>query len=45
MTPADLPPDLLELYWERVNIREFDGGMSQADAEAAALAEVLRGGK
>jgi len=31
---------ILDLWEERAAIREFDGGMSRAEAEAAAYAEV-----
>jgi hypothetical protein len=40
--PSDLPPDLFELWEERVAIVHFDGGLPWPDAEAAALADVLR---
>lgn len=33
--------DLVALYEERAGIREFDGGMTRADAEAAAIGDVV----
>lgn len=48
MTPAiaqavaRMPPDAREAYEERVAIRVWDAGMSEADAEAAALEDVRR---
>jgi hypothetical protein len=39
--PPGLPPDLIELWEERVCIMHFDGGLPWAEAEAAALADVL----
>jgi len=39
MSP-DWPAEWLYRYEERWAIRHFDGGMSEADARAAALAEV-----
>lgn len=44
MTPAgvnDLTPDQREAWEERAAIMEFDGGMTRADAEVAALRLVL----
>lgn len=45
----DHKPDLMREVWpqfdefeERAAIREFDGGMPRADAEAAAYAEVMQ---
>ncbi|MCV0386854.1 MAG: hypothetical protein K5821_10505 [Nitrobacter sp.] len=35
------PEDLHDLYEERAAIMEYDAGMSRADAEAAARADVL----
>lgn len=40
-TPADLPPDLYEFWAERSAIREFDAGMTRADAEREAWREVV----
>jgi hypothetical protein len=37
-----LPPEWREQWAERAAIREFDGGLSRAVAEALALAEVRR---
>jgi hypothetical protein len=50
--PQPLPPDLaadlracrdvlLDVYRERAAIREFDGGLSRADAEALAAGDVM----
>lgn len=39
---ADLPGPWREWYEERAAIREYDGRQTRAEAEAAALAEVLR---
>jgi hypothetical protein len=48
--PADvssweLPPDLAELWEERVCIMHYDGGLPWPQAEAEALADVLRDAK
>jgi hypothetical protein len=42
MTAATLTPAERELYEERAAIREYLGGMDRAEAERAALADVLR---
>lgn len=34
--------DAVELWSERAAVREFDGGMDRADADAAALIDVAR---
>lgn len=39
---AILDDDALELFNERAGIREFEGGMSRAEAESAAQQDVLR---
>ncbi len=39
---ATLTPAERELYEERAAIREYDGGLPRAEAERAALADVLR---
>jgi hypothetical protein len=41
-SPWDLPPDLYERWEERVCIMHFDGGLPWPQAEAEALADVLR---
>lgn len=40
--PDALTPDERVDYEERAAIREYDGGLSREEAEAAALADVLR---
>ena len=42
VSPSDLTPGLRERWEERVAIMEYDGGLSLKEAEAAALADVLR---
>jgi hypothetical protein len=42
MTAATLTPAERELYEERAAIREYEGGLPRAEAERAALADVLR---
>jgi hypothetical protein len=42
LTPDDLPPDWHERWEERAAIMEFDGGLPRKQAEAQALADVLR---
>jgi hypothetical protein len=42
VSPWDLPPDLYERWEERVCIMHFDGRLPWRDAEALALADVLR---
>jgi len=41
----DLPPDLFETWQERACIRHFDGELPWPEAEALALADVLRRGE
>jgi hypothetical protein len=41
VAPWDLPPDLAELWEERVTIMHYDGGLSWPEAEARSLADVL----
>jgi hypothetical protein len=43
--PPDLPPDLFEMWEERAAIVHFDGAMTWPEAEAAALADVIRRGE
>jgi hypothetical protein len=38
---ATLPDSLREQYEERAAIKEFDGGLTQGDAEAAAMKDLL----
>jgi hypothetical protein len=40
VTPADLPADEYETWVERAAIREYDGGLDRALAEALALEDV-----
>jgi hypothetical protein len=42
VSPWDLPPDLYERWEERVCIMHFDGWIPWKQAEALALADVLR---
>jgi hypothetical protein len=42
VAPADLPDDWHEVWGERAAIQEYDGGLSREQAEAGALADVLR---
>jgi len=42
VSPRDLPPELYERWEERVAIRHFDGKIPWKEAEALALADVLR---
>lgn len=40
MKKEELTPDEVLDFGERAGIREYDGGMSRADAEAAALQDI-----
>ncbi len=45
LTLMDLPADLFETWQERASIRHFDGELPWPEAEALALADVLRRGE
>jgi hypothetical protein len=42
VAPADLPADWHDAWGERAAVREYDGGLPRQQAEALALADILR---